>query len=210
MSMHAIESLVEYSVIAVATASPVPPMAQSICHSLYHLQNQLDCGYTVLRVRDELEKIGYLSLLSPEQLPEPERSEATGLVSEGGFLKGGTYVDCRSGKCCVTAGSALWKKLLDMGIIPASPEAEPRLLDPLELAEQIVPLASKALAEGDKRGADTLGHWYAFFPLFCVIEGGDDDNAPEPERIQALLRLLDVPEAFEVAASYGNELDVDL
>ena len=73
MSMHAIESLVEYSVIAVATASPVPPMAQSICHSLYHLQNQLDCGYTVLRVRDELEKIGYLSLLSPEQLPEPER-----------------------------------------------------------------------------------------------------------------------------------------
>ncbi len=209
MSMHAIESLVEYSVITIATASPVPPMAQSICHSLYHLQNQLDCGYTVLRVRDELEKIGYLSLLSPEQLPEPERSEATGLVSEGGFLKGGTYVDCRSGKCCVTAGSALWKKLLDMGIIPASPEAEPRLLDPLELAEQIVPLASKALAEGDKRGADTLGHWYAFFPLFCVIEGGDDDNAPEPERIQALLRLLDVPEAFEVAASYGNELDVD-
>ena len=56
MSMHAIESLVEYSVITVATALPVPPLAQSICHSLYHLQNQLDCGYTVLRVRDELEK----------------------------------------------------------------------------------------------------------------------------------------------------------
>ena len=52
MSMHAIESLVEYSVITVATALPVPPLAQSICHSLYHLQNQLDCGYTVLRVRD--------------------------------------------------------------------------------------------------------------------------------------------------------------
>lgn len=30
MSMHAIESLVEYSVIAVATASPVPPMAQRL------------------------------------------------------------------------------------------------------------------------------------------------------------------------------------
>lgn len=56
MSMHAIESLVEYSVITVATALPVPPLAQSICHSLYHLQNQLDCGYTVLRVRDELKR----------------------------------------------------------------------------------------------------------------------------------------------------------
>ena len=89
MSMHAIESLVEYSVITVATALPVPPLAQSICHSLYHLQNQLDCGYTVLRVRDELEKVGYLSLLSPEQLPEPERSEAMELAAEGGFLKGG-------------------------------------------------------------------------------------------------------------------------
>ncbi|MEY8607826.1 hypothetical protein AALM74_01410 [Parabacteroides segnis] len=50
-------------------------------------------------------------------------------------MKDGTYVDRRSGKCCVTAGSALWKKLLDMGVIPASPEAELRLLDPLELAE---------------------------------------------------------------------------
>ena len=54
MSMHAIESLVEYSVITTATASPVPPLAQSICYSLYQIQNQLDCGYTVLRVRDEL------------------------------------------------------------------------------------------------------------------------------------------------------------
>ena len=209
MSMHAIESLVEYSVITVATASPVPPLARSICYSLYHLQDQLDCGYTVLRVQDELEKIGYLSLLSPEQLPEPERSEAMKLAAEGGFLKDDTYVDYQSGKCCVTTGSALWKKLLDTGVIPASPEAELRLLDPLELAEQIVPLAAKALAEGDKRGADTLGYWYAFFPLFCVIEGWDNKNAPEPERIQALLQLLDVPEALEVAESSGEELDVD-
>lgn len=58
MSMHAIESLVEYSVITTATASPVPPLAQSICYSLYQIQNQLDCGYTVLRVRDELEQLG--------------------------------------------------------------------------------------------------------------------------------------------------------
>mgnify|MGYP007096167471 CR=1 FL=1 len=80
MSMHAIESLVEYSVITTATASPVPPLAQSICYSLYQIQNQLDCGYTVLRVRDELEQLGYLSLLPPEQLPEPERSEARRLL----------------------------------------------------------------------------------------------------------------------------------
>ena len=48
MSMHAIESLVEYSVIAVATASPVPPTAQRLrVHGLAS--------------RDELEK----SVISP-------------------------------------------------------------------------------------------------------------------------------------------------
>lgn len=87
MSMHAIESLVEYSVITTATASPVPPLAQSICYSLYQIQNQLDCGYTVLRVRDELEQLGYLSLLPPEQLPEPERSEAEAACHRGRFLE---------------------------------------------------------------------------------------------------------------------------
>ncbi|WP_241158959.1 MULTISPECIES: hypothetical protein [unclassified Bacteroides] len=39
------DCLVEYSIITVATASPVPPLAQqSICYSLYQLQDQLDCG----------------------------------------------------------------------------------------------------------------------------------------------------------------------
>ena len=50
------DCLVEYSIITVATASPVSPLAQqSICYSLYQLQDQLDCGHTVLRVRDESE-----------------------------------------------------------------------------------------------------------------------------------------------------------
>ena len=209
MSMHEIESLVESSVITVATASPVPPLAQGICYSLYQLQNQLDCGYTVLRVRDELQQLGYLFLLPPERLPEPERGAAMKLSGEGGFLDDDTYVDRKTGFCCITAGSALWKKLIDLGVLPASTEAELRLLDPLELAELIIPLASKALAEGDKRSADTLGLWYAFFPLFCVVTGIDDDHAPEPERIRALLELLAVPEAFEVAGAYDRELDFD-
>ena len=105
--MHEIESLVESSVITVATASPIPPLARNICFNLYQLQNQLDCGYTVLRVREELEKLGYLFLLPPEQLPEPERSAALKLNEEGGFLSDGTYFDHRSGRCCVTAGSLL-------------------------------------------------------------------------------------------------------
>lgn len=207
--MHAIESLVEYSVKTVATASPVSPLARNICFSLYQLQNQLDCGYTVLRVKDELVALGYLFLLPPEQLPEPERKAAKKLAKKGGFLDGETYFDHRSGCCCVTAGSKLWEKLLDLGILPASAKTELRELDPLELAELIIPLASKALADGDKTAADTMGLWYAFFPLFCVVAGIDDSNAPAPERIEELLKLLAIPEAFEAAGVYGDDMDFE-
>lgn len=209
MSMHEIESLVEYSVITVATASPVPPLARNICFNLHRLQNLLDCGYTVLRVQNELKQLGYLFLLPPEQLPEPERSAAMELTGKGGFLDDETYLDHRSGCCCITAGSGLWKKLLDLDVLPASAMTELRELDPLELAELIVPLASKALAEGDKRGADTLGLWYAFFPLFCVVAGFEDGNMPKSRRIKALLKLLAIPKAFEVAETYSRDLDFD-
>ena len=207
--MHAIESLVECSVKIVATISPVPPLARNICFSLYKLQSQLDCGYTVLRVRDELEKLGYLFLLPPEQLPEPERSAAMKFAKEGGFLDDGTYFDCHSGCCCITAGSELWKKLIDQGILPASAKTEMRELDPIELAELITPLASKVLAGGDETGADTLGLWYTFFPLLCIVAGIDDDNTPEPERIQALLKQLAVPKVFEVMEYYGEDIDLE-
>lgn len=215
MSMHEIESLVESSVITVATASPIPPLARNICFNLYRLQNQLDCGYTVLRVQEELEKLGYLFLLAPEQLPEPERSAALKLNEEGGFLSDGTYFDHRSGRCCVTAGSLLWTKLIDLGILPESAKTELRELDPLELAELIVPLASKVLAEKDKgddnygNAADTLLFWYAFFPLFCQIVGMDEEDAPEPERIRALLEMLAVPKSFEAIEAYGIAQELD-
>lgn len=195
MSMHEIESLVECSVMTVANASPVPSQARSICFSLYALQNQFDCGYTVLRVKDKLEKLGYLYLLPPEQLPEPERSSAS--------------IDSSSGRCCVTTGSVLWKKLLDQGILPESANTELKELYLMELAEIIIPLAAKALAEGNDTAADTLGLWYALFPLLCMASGYDDDDHPEQERIQALLELMAVPEAFKAAEAFCRDMDFD-
>lgn len=52
----------------------------------------------------------------PEQIAEPERSAAMKLTKEGGFFARGTYFDCRTGRCCITAGSDLWKKLSDLDI----------------------------------------------------------------------------------------------
>lgn len=215
MSMHEIESLVESSVKTVATASPAPSLARSICFSLYQLQNQFDCGYTVLRVREELEHLGYLFLLPPEQLPEPERSAALNLSDQENFFAGEaysghkTYFDRHTGRCCITAGSELWQKLLDLGLLPKSAKADLHELYPLELAELIVPMASETLAGDDKTGADTLGLWYALFPMLCIAAGYDEENTPEPERIRDLLKRLAIPEAFEAAESYCREMDFD-
>ena len=55
MSMHAIESLVEYSVITTATASPVPPLAQSISLILENF-----CLCLIQRTLGELPNFGVM------------------------------------------------------------------------------------------------------------------------------------------------------
>ncbi|WP_455638889.1 hypothetical protein [Parabacteroides sp.] len=197
MSKHVVENLVECSVMTVATASPVPSLAPSICYSLYALQSQFDnCGNTVLRIKDELIKLGYLYLLPSDQLPESERKRRIEFDSDSGCY-------------CVTAGSNLWKKLLLLGILPESAKIKLKELYPMELAEIIIPLASKALSEGDKNAAKTLGLWYALFPLFCMAAGYDADDHPEPEKIQKLLKLMAVPKAFKEAEKLSRELAFD-
>lgn len=54
-----------------------------------------------------------------------------------------------------------------------------------------------------------MGLWYAFFPLFCVVAGIDDSNAPAPERIQVLLKQLAIPEVFKAAGVYGDDMDFE-
>ncbi len=116
--------------ITVATASPIPPLARNICFTftssrINWIVDILSCGY------GRTGKLGYLFLLPPEQLPEPERSAALKPQRRRWFLSDGTYFDHRSGRCCVTAGSLLWTKLIDLGILPESAKTELRELDPL-------------------------------------------------------------------------------
>ncbi|MCD8162582.1 MAG: hypothetical protein LUE09_03855 [Synergistaceae bacterium] len=206
MSMHEIESLVESSVITLAQHAPEHPRRESICLSLYALQKQFDCGYTLPRVANELIKLNYLFYIPVAKLPQPERGEAEDIMkNDGGFLAGKTYVDRESGLCYVTAGSELWGKLLDLKILTESARSRPSDgLYPMELAEIIVPIAARAAASGEAEAAGcaakTLGLWYALFPLLCAAAGYDDEaNAPEEKQIHELLCRLSLPEAFAAA-----------
>lgn len=209
MAMYEIESLVEESVKTLATAPSAPTQAKNLCFNLYQLQEQVDCGYTLLRVRDELEQLGYLYPLQPDQLPEPERSEALQLLQPGGFLTDGTYVDHQTGTCWLTAGSKLWQKLQAQGLLPQAAAAGEaiRALSPLDMAETIVPLAWELDEQGDPTGSHTLGLWYTLFPTLCLVAEGDDQ--PAPDRIENLLRLLATPAVFEYAETYVHEVNFD-
>lgn len=206
--MYEIESLVEESVKTLATAPCAPAEATNLCFNLYRLQEQFDCGYTLLRVRDELEQLGYLYPLQPDQLPEPERTEALQLLQPGGFLADGTYVDHQTGTCFLTAGSKLWQKLQAQGLLPqAAAAAALRPLSALELAEAIVPLASELADKGNSTGTHTLGLWYALFPTLCLVAGCHDQ--PTPDRIENLLRPLATPAVFEAAETQVRTVDFD-
>lgn len=193
MSMHEIESLVEYSVLAVATAEPMPREARDIVHSLYLLQDQFDCGYTLLRARRELEKLHYLFMLPPESLPEPERGEAMALRGEGGFFgEPSTYFYQEAGRACVTAGSPLWEKLCQNGTITGEGARPVHELPLLELAHLTVPLLR--FLDQESR-VQAQGLWYTLYPVFSLIMLDEEDDEPS-KQVLALRDLLATPEAF--------------
>lgn len=193
MSMHEIESLVEYSVLAVAAAEPTPKEARNIVHSLYLLQDQFDCGYTLLRTQQELEKLNYLFMLPPENLPEPERGEAMALRGEGGFFgKPSTYYYQKAGRACVTAGSPLWEKLCQNGTITGEGARPVHELPLLELAHLTVPLLR--FLDQEIR-VQAQGLWYTLFPVFSLIMLDEEDDETL-KQVLALRDLLATPEAF--------------
>ena len=79
-----------------------------------------------------------------------------------------------------------WEKLMEEGIIPKSEKSGFRHIDLLDLAEQIISLASAKLAKGNKGEADILGMWYMFLPTFCS-EIEPEDGEYDQEKIDILI-----------------------
>lgn len=200
MSMHEMEALVECSVAVLAAAQPVPADARDLCYSLYEMQDQFDCGYTVLRVQEELEKLRYLYRIPPCRLPEQERAQIAALDGQDGFIGDDPQIfyDAGGGLACITAGSPLWEKLCRAGRLTGA-DAEPvRLIPALEMAQRIAGLACAA-EEG--LAAQTMGLWYALFPAFLVMESGGEDEALSPP-MRALRDRLATPAALAFAAGW--------
>lgn len=192
MSMHEMESWAELSVRTVAAAQPLPENARDVVYNLYRLQDMFDCGYTVLRVRKELERIGYLAAVPIEKLSAARKRAAEALGGDGFIGDGDAYYSASERAVIVTAGSKLWNALAAKGTLPPAPV---RRMELGELAEPVTRLAAK---RQDELGNDTLGLWYALTPVFWMIEGGEDGI---PDWAEAVRELTCRPEALAFAES---------
>lgn len=170
-----------------------------ICRNLYKLQDKFDCGYTVLRVKDELKALGYLKVFSVEDLPAEERAAAEGL-KDSHFLKN-AYID-KDCRIYVPYASEMWQTLANSGIIPSS-KAKPKELKAFKLAKLIIPIAAEKAkivgAEGNN-AKSVLAYWYATLPTLMYLENCIRVNRTE---FTALRDMSGIPEAFALAEELG-------
>lgn len=208
MSMHVIEDMMEstvrllyYSGNSIISGINV----RDICRNLYRLQDKCDCGYTVLRVKDELKALGYLKIFSVGDLPEEERIAAEN--AEGSCFLKGAYID-EEGQAYVPYGSEMWSALEGSGTIPSS-RAKPKELKAFKLAKLLIPIAAgqakTAGMEGDNAKA-VLAYWYTLLPTFIYFDGQIRINRAE---LTALRDMSGIPEVFALAGGLGLDGELE-
>ncbi len=93
MSMHQIEDITVRLLASNGDTQVNGIPLRDLCYHLYRLQDQFDCGYTMLRVEEELAQMGFLARIPIDRLPQQEREAAQRLTDGDGFLSSGAYVD---------------------------------------------------------------------------------------------------------------------
>lgn len=203
MSMHQIEDMIENSVrmLSNCTGSEINGLSlRDICYHLYQLQDLFDCGYTMLRVREELERMGFIASIAVEKLPQNERDAAQRLSGGSGFLPSGVYVDGDSGLAYLDYGNPSWNTFIEAGTLSHPQMGDIPQIDVLQLAEIMISLAAQQRETGSDNGeiaVSTLLYWYALLPTVMTVSGYE--GQVEEERIIRLRDMAAVPEAFEQA-----------
>lgn len=203
MSMHQIEDMIENSVrmLSNCTGSEINGLSlRDICYHLYQLQDLFDCGYTMLRVREELERMGFIASIAVEKLPQNERDAAQRLSGGSGFLPSGVYVDGDSGLAYLDYGNPSWNTFIEAGTLSYPQMGDIPQIDVLQLAEIMISLAAQQRETGSDNGeiaVSTLLYWYALLPTVMTVSGYE--GQVEEERIIRLRDMAAVPEAFEQA-----------
>lgn len=192
--MHEIEDLVEWSVRVLHTRYPAADRrVRDLFGELYAFQGGYDCSFTHFRVMEILLEREYCYRFRIEEHPEYARrreffDSLTGFtalaeidVAEeepdlGGWPAEG-YVDPPYLYC--DAGSALWRRLVDLGTIRGSGAEPVRKIATADVVREVV-LAAEV--EGD---IELIALWHALGPRALL----PDVHTEDPWEIPALAQI---------------------
>lgn len=155
MSMNELEDLVEMAVKRLARSGLSRQRLRSLYFNLFELEARFDTSFTHFRTMDELLAARYVYCLAPAEHPsfDAHRPYFEGLSAfcfidpdgseqghDGGYFKP-PYLYC-------DAGSALWRRLVELGRLGGSDARPP---EPLPIAQVLEEVARAAEEAGDVR-----------------------------------------------------------
>ena len=202
MSVHFIENIVKTSVrVAYYNGGGAinGVSARDICRNLYRIQRKIDSSHSILHIKKELEFLGYLKVLSVNELPEQDRIAAGQL--KGSRLLKGAYVDA-DGLIYVTYATEMWDALKKAKIIK-SPKGRPKKLNAYALARLLIPVAEEQRKKTDAAGDNArrfLAYYYTYLPSFLRA---DECKGVRCAEISILRDIIATPETFKTALKLG-------
>lgn len=180
MSYHAIENLVESTILIIERSNLSIEEQRNLIYNLYQFQNRFDTSYTTLRCFSFLEKIGYIKKLPVDQHPDyksdPEyfaSIEENWIPSNIDQADEGDVVFYEDGFIFPEYGSDTWKRLVEEGKWSEAKE-EPQEIPALNLISTGIELAEKYK---DK----SLMHdfYLAFLNAFFEFDISSEDGIPK-------------------------------
>lgn len=203
MSMHEIESLVEFSILSLDSWDGRADR-RSLFYNLYRLQEQFDTGFTHFRVMDALVRHHFVYTFPYTGHPQYTAHKAYfDQLAEGGKFSfiyevpgqpwdaktnpvaGYTFYDHDRQQYLLycDAGSPLWKSMVDAHILQGDDAQPPHLLT---LPQVVLAVATAAAAQQDTA---LLSQWYTLLP-FIVMQQEEDEPLHTDADMQAVLQLI--------------------
>lgn len=179
MSYHAIENLVESTILIIEKSNLSIERQRNLIYNLYQFQNRFDTSYTTLRCFSFLEKIGYIKKLPlnkhPDFKSDPEyfkSIEENWIPSNIDLGDESDVVFYEDGFIFPEYGSDTWKRLVEEGMWTEAIE-EPQEIPILNLISTGIELAAKY-----KEQSLMHNYYLAFLNAFLEFDISSDDGIP--------------------------------
>ena len=211
MGMHEFEEVVERSIRRLAASQQPEPTIRSMFYTLYCFQERFDTGFTKFAVMDQLLKHRYVYRFRVQDYPDylahkrhldsqtsfsflfvkpEEKWDAQNNPVSGYMQDGSLYCD---------AGSPLWKRFVDIGVLSGEDSKWPSLLPLTSVVAHVLELAEK---EGD---ISLIRMWYPLV-ILSIDHLGDPSTLAAVRNDAGLKMVRDITirtNALQFKMDYG-------